>query len=112
MTKFLPLTFLALALAGCGTPHLAAAPATRLAMVSAQAAPAGVEQAIRGSIERRIADYKVSLQAVQVQAPKGAIYAFTADEQVSGLGGARRFHLAGQYDAASKAVTVATRTQF
>ena len=115
MPKLLASLTLALALSGCGAAHLPTGPAAaarRAPAIAGNPATAAAEAAIRASIERRVPDHFVSLQALQVTAPQGTVHAFSADEQVSGLAGSVRFHLQGQYDAADRSVKVLKREAF
>lgn len=114
MLKPTLLAILVATLAGCGAHTQAVLPAAMSFAGASRVATADVavaEKAIRTSIEKHIADYHVSLQTLLVQRPSaGAVYAFTADEAVSGLGGARHFHLTGTYDGRANQVKVSART--
>jgi hypothetical protein len=97
--------FLTVLLAGCGSNSRLVAPTINVRAATAaagrEAGPdlALAERGIRASIEKHIADYFVTLSALIVLSPlQGSVFTFSATEEVSGLGGSKRFRLQGTYD--------------
>jgi hypothetical protein len=106
MVKTLFASFLALALVGCGNSTHLIAPQSITVRAAAgtagrEAGPdlAQAERLIRASIEKHIADYFVTLTDLIVLVPaQGTVFTFSANEEVSGLGGSKRFRLQGSFD--------------
>ena len=111
------LAILAVSLAGCGgqtpltAPSAADAWSTASAVVRAtNPAVAVAERAIRLAIEKRIPDYFVRLKGLVVTpSARSGLCMFSAEEEVSGLGGSKRFKLHGSFDARGAAVRVLHR---